>query len=237
MKFIQILKDFILNILFPPHCVSCKKEGDFLCTDCIGQLKKRKIKNKPVGAEYIQPSTKEFKYLDGVIYGLDYAENPQIQAAIQQFKYRFTQELADYFGKLLAEKLNELNMVKNRQIVLIPVPLHKKRLNYRGFNQAEVITKEVGIKMNSVDIIIANVLKRTKHTSQQAKLNKKERHDNLADAFELDKNYIRSDSPDPLYFIVDDVFTTGSTLENCARTLKSNGFERVYGLVVARAFK
>ena len=108
------------------------------------------------------------------------------------------------------------------------------------------------------------ILERIRETKQQARLNKKERHENLKEAFQLNtkivqdftytwgpnirywgerikgvrENFKRENGKKkPLYFLVDDVCTTGSTLENCAEVLKRNGFDKVYGLVVARAFK
>jgi len=199
-----------------------------------------------------------------VIYGLDYAKNPQIKAAVKQFKYRFTQELADTFADLIAEKIGELSMVKGRSIILIPVPLHKKRLNERGFNQAEVIASAVADRLPGVKV--HPLLERVRYTSQQAKLNKKGRHENLEGAFIMNKKCVQDfdahvgpqfnwgvrkkgekekynkkkkerKKNNSIYFLVDDVFTTGATLENCAQVLKENGLKRVYGLVVARALK
>ena len=230
----RLLK-LILNTLFPPVCVSCKKEGDFLCADCIKALNKKKIRS-----HYQKYEDPDLHYLDGVIYGLDYAKNPQIKAGVKQFKYRFTQDLADYFADLIVEKIGELNMVKNRKIVLIPVPLHKKRLNERGFNQAEVIAKAVAVRLSDGQADVINLLSRTRHTSQQAKLDKKKRHENLKGAFELNKFFVQEQNlytENTIYFIVDDIFTTGATLENCARILKDGGFEKVYGMVIARALK
>ena len=246
MRILKTLNALILNTLFPPACVSCKKEGDFLCEDCLKSLDKKnispaycKIKKDP-----------DFHFLDGVIYALDYAKNPQIQAAVKQLKYKFTQELAEHFSSLIAEKIGELSMAKDRRIVLIPVPLHKKRLNYRGFNQAEVIAKSVADKIYEGKADVISLLDRSRETKQQAKLNKEERHENLKDAFKISDIFCNSDdnrtvnkkcvhihSSDNLYFIVDDVCTTGSTLENCAEVLKDNGLKKVYGLVIARAFK
>ena len=179
----------------------------------------------------------DFHHLDSVIYALDYAKNPQIKAAIKQFKYRFTQDLADHFANLIAEKIGELNMVKNRKIILIPVPLHKKRLNYRGFNQAEVIANAVHHKLPKGKSKVIEILKRIRHTKQQAKLDKEGRHKNLEGAFVLNKNFVHKYSSKNLYFIVDDVCTTGTTLEHCTKALKENGFKKVYGLVIARAIK
>ena len=235
MKIFAQIKRIILDTLFPPYCVSCKKEGDFLCNNCLAELKKRKIVKTCRGTSQ---QNKEFTHIDGLIYALDYAKNPQIKAAISQFKYKFTQEMADYFGDLLVEKIGELSMTKNKQIILIPVPLHKKRENYRGFNQSEVICKKIKERLGNC-VTISHAIKRTKNTSQQAKLNKKERHENLENAFIINKkarfeNRAKNDS---IIFIVDDVCTTGSTLENCAMILKDSNIKKVYGLVVARAFK
>ncbi|MBN2086779.1 ComF family protein [Candidatus Peregrinibacteria bacterium] len=173
--------------------------------------------------------------MDGVIYGVDYAENPQIKSAIQQFKYRFTESLAEVFGGLMAKKLSELNMNEGKINVLIPVPLHKKRLNYRGFNQAELLAESTA--NISKKTIVLNALYRTRHTDQQAKLSKRERQTNLKNAFIVNKKFVQADNKKSVFFVVDDVCTTGSTLENCAKTLKEAGVEKVYGLVVARAFK
>ena len=233
MRFIEWLKTFILNTLFPPVCVSCKKEGDFLCEECLKNLDKKKI--SPI--YYKTEKDPDFHYMDGVIYALDYAKNPQIQAAVKQLKYRFTQELAEYFGDMIAEKIGELTMAKNRKIIFIPVPLHRKRLNYRGFNQAEIIANAVARRMSDGKAEVIGLLERAIETQQQAKLNKEERHKNLKGAFVMSKNCVHQYSSKNLYFLVDDVCTTGSTLENCAEVLKSNGFEKIYGLVIERAFK
>jgi competence protein ComFC len=221
--------NWFLNLLFPPRCASCKQEGDFLCGNCRGRLKL-----KPIQSRSLYPSVNDFPELDGVIYGLDYAENPEIQAAVKQFKYHFTQDLADYFGKLLSVKLSELSMLKNKEFILIPIPLHKKRLGERGFNQAELIAGAV-IRYAGKGTVLNRLLTRTRYTSQQAKLKKAERQKNLDGAFEVAGEL--SELENKICFLVDDVCTTGSTLESCARALRKKGLGKVYGLVVARAFK
>lgn len=223
----------LLDILFPPVCISCKREGDFWCESCILKLDKKKIK-----PNYQKVQDPDLHHLDGVIYALDYAKNPQIKAAVKQFKYRFTEEMADYFADLIAEKIGELKMTKDRKIILIPVPLHKKRLNYRGFNQAERIARAVQGRLKN-DTEIIQFLERRRHTSQQAKLDKEARHENLKGAFKMNTKFVHEQKKctNSIIFLVDDVCTTGSTLESCTKTLKMNGFEKVYGLVIARAFK
>ncbi len=219
----------ILNILFPPHCVSCKQEGDFLCKNCVQKLDTKVIKRKSVYPSYL-----DFKHLDGLIYGLDYAKNSQIQSAIRQFKYKFTKDLVNCFSDLMSQKMNELNMLNKKDSVLIPVPLHKKRLHYRGFNQADLLAKSTQ-KYYGKRASVHHLLLRVKNTSQQAKLTKKERHLNLENAFKIKGDL--SVLSEKVCFLVDDVCTTGATLDNCARILKEAGVKKVYGLVVARAFK
>lgn len=224
------LKELCLNALFPPVCASCKSEGEFLCARCLGALAKRKI-----GKVVLRPRASEFESLSGVIYALDYAKNPQIRAAIKQFKYKFTEELARPFAKLIVEKIGELEMSKGRRLVLVPVPLHAKRLRERGFNQAEVIAQAIRAQFPQGVCEVENLLVRPKETKQQARLGKSERQENLKDAFIMNKKIVHKIGNGNLYFVVDDVCTTGSTLDSCARVLKGGGIARVYGLVIARS--
>lgn len=229
---------WILDALFPPYCASCRREGVFLCKKCIRFLKKKKIRrNIPVWAK-----KREFKNLDGVIYALSYRDNPIIKSALEQFKYHFTQELAVHFAELLAEKLGELGMVQKRSICLIPIPLHRRRFLERGFNQADVICRETQKLLGYKKVRIIPFLIRTKNTEQQARLRRDERKKNLIGAFEMNKKCVHLLSwnnqwAKSICFLVDDVCTTGSTLENAAKTLKQAGLKKVYGLVVARALK
>ncbi len=232
MRAIKTILRLILDTLFPPACASCKKEGDFLCAECLESLAKRKISRFSK-----RGSTPEFENLRGVIYALDYAKNPQIKAAIKQFKYKFTEELAIPFAKLIVEKIGELEMAKGKRLILVPVPLHPKRFLERGFNQAEVIARAVQAEWLQGLCEVEELLVREKETGQQAKLSKEERHRNLAGAFSMNKKIVHESKSENLYFIVDDVCTTGSTLENAAKVLREKGFGKIYGLVIARAFK
>jgi len=219
----------ILNLLFPPRCASCKMEGDFLCKICRNALR---IKN--IRLISLNPSREDFEHLDGVIYGLDYATNPEIQLAIKQFKYKYTKDLVDYFGSILSEKLGQLSMLNDKKVLFVPVPLHRKREWKRGFNQAQLIADSTAKKMGK-RAIVSSLLLRPKNTLQQAKLSKRDRHENLKHAFTLNGNI--DSLKEKVCFLVDDVCTTGVTLDNCAKLLKEEGVTRVYGLVVARAFK
>lgn len=229
MRFLQKLCQLLLNTLFPPVCAFCKSEGDFLCKNCVHKISKKRV--PPFSCK----NESEFKNLKGLIYGVGYAENPIIKVALRQFKYKFNQELADYFSEILSEKIGELSMTSDRSIILIPIPLHKKRLNERGFNQSEVLANHLAKQCPEVQVL--NLLLRDRYTGQQAKLDRESRHKNLQNAFSLNKKFVHKYSSKNLYFIIDDVCTTGATIESGAGVLKKNGFEKIYGLVVARAFK
>jgi ComF family protein len=120
--------------------------------------------------------------------------------------------------------------------LIIPVPLHPKRLRWRGFNQAELLAKYLGENMTpgfSLPVL-SDVLIRQKNTTTQMKIkNYSERQKNMEGAFGINKennNLIRSKN----ILLVDDVATTGSTLFECARILKKSGAASVFGIVVAR---
>lgn len=200
-----------------------------MCEKCRGALKIKNIRQFSV-----HPSKDDFVFLDGVIYGLAYAENPEIQAAIKQFKYRYTQDLADHFGEILMTKISQLRAFAKKKIIFIPIPLHRKRLWERGFNQAELIAENIAGRMAGQGQVYS-LLRRNRYTSQQAKLGKRDRQYNLEGAFELSGDLSLLEGR--VCFLVDDVCTTGSTLDECARILKQKGLKKVYGLVIARAFK
>ena len=225
-NFMKIIEK-CLDLFFPPQCAACKKEGEFLCSECRTQFKIRPIRYN----EYDKSYRSNFTHLNGVIYVADYAKNPQLQAAISQFKYKFTRELTSEFTSLMVSRLSELRMVAQNPFFLVPVPLHRKRLAYRGFNQSDLLANGIANRFENTEVQF--VLRRIKNTPQQAKLAKKERHENLEGAFALNQkiDFLK----EKICFLVDDVCTTGSTLEECARVLKEGGMKKVYGLVLARA--
>jgi ComF family protein len=111
--------------------------------------------------------------------------------------------------------------------VVVPVPLHNKRMRERGFNQAELVGQQVG---KLAGLKLEKLLIKVKETEQQVGKNRKERLENLKNAFKI-SNY--SNLPKNV-LLVDDVWTTGTTLSECAKVLKQAGVKKVWGLVVAR---
>ncbi len=217
-------KNFLLDIFFPKFCFGCKKEGGYLCEDC---------------KSIINISQVHQKYKMESIYDLYFAteyKNSLIRNLIQRFKYEpFVKEIAISLSDLIIDHLKLLDtpplfFKEESDFVLIPVPLEKKKLKWRGFNQAEeigkIVSKFLGIPLFN------DVLLKTKETLPQVKLSLLERKENIKGAF-ICQNQEKIQGRKIL--LVDDVYTTGSTIEECARILKKEEAKEIIGLVVAKA--
>jgi ComF family protein len=130
------------------------------------------------------------------------------------------------------EKHSPVWLLKNKKICFVPVPLHPKRERERGFNQAAFLTAALCevLRTSGYDVAVqSNILQRIKDTPHQARSLRTDRLKNMVNAFECSKNELAE-----TVIVVDDVYTTGSTLGECARALKAAGVKNVWGLVVAR---
>lgn len=163
-----------------------------------------------------------------------------LRSAIHRFKYEGKAALAAPLTALLEgflqPSLHGLDMsthvppAMGRPDVIVPVPLHFWRRHRRGYNQSELLARELGRRLN---IPVRNVLRRARHTSPQVGLSARERADNVRDAFLPREN--RSGEPVAnTVLLIDDVCTTGATLHECARALKQAGAARVFALTLAR---
>lgn len=217
-KFLSITKEFIFDLLFPKFCLNCQKEGSYLCQDCFS---------------LIDISEKEYyflKNLNGLFCPASY-DNFVVKKLINQFKYQpYIKELAKPITSLIITYLINLDKVKNLQgFILVPIPLHKKKLKIRGFNQAEELAKELSKFLKTP--IFEDVLIKIKQTPAQVELKKEERLKNIKGSFFCQKPEVAKGRK---ILLVDDIFTTGSTLEEGSLTLKSAGAKEVWGIVIAR---
>lgn len=149
-----------------------------------------------------------------------------IQRLIYRLKYRREQYLSSVLGGFLAKRLKEQKGWDYS--ALVAVPLHKKRQRERGFNQSVLLASEISLKLDVP--VLRDVLVRTKETSVQAGLGRHERFANLRQAFSVNG---RSGFEGKKVVLVDDIFTTGSTVNECSRVLIEAGAEKVYVLTVA----
>lgn len=149
--------------------------------------------------------------------------------AIHQFKYRAKSLLADTFGPLLSQFAEGMG-VKNDRLLTIPVPLHPKRLRERGYNQSLLLARHVAGHLDAELDYLS--LRRVRYTLPQTGLGKEMRLKNVRGAFQMKNNAAVKGAS---VLLVDDVATTGNTLNECARILLRSGCRNVVCLVLAKA--
>lgn len=219
-----------LDIFFPQKCIGCGKFGSHLCPKCQEKIRVINI----FGCPKCNQITKNGKFcprhrvksnLTGVMVATRYNIGPT-KELIHRFKYDGLKEILPILGDLLIERLNK-SAIRGKAI-LVPVPLHFWRKNQRGFNQSELLANYVGEKTGTK---VETILIRKRNTKAQASLKGKDRLHNLDQAFALKSNM---NLKDKTIILVDDVSTTGSTLEECAKVLRKAGARQIWGLVVAK---
>ncbi len=219
IKKLKSLKKFILDIFFPSFCVSCKKEGSFLCSLC-----KEKIEIYQTPTNINQKSKIKKLYC-----ATDYKQKT-VSNLIHTLKYDFIKETSSSATEILIKHLKIAGFSPKKEHIIIPVPLHKKRLKWRGFNQSEIIAEKIGKHFNIP--VYKNILYRIKYTDPQTKQkDRKDRIKNIKNAF-LCKN--EKEIKNKEIILVDDVTTTGSTLKECAKALKTQTKKDIIAMVIAK---
>ena len=227
------IKKFILDILFPKFCLNCKREGTYLCEDCFYLIDILKRQYCPFCPKIVFDgrtcnSCKKGKSLNGLYCAAPY-DDFIVKKLINQFKYKpHIKELSKPLTSLIIAHFLNLNIPLKPifdNSVLIPIPLHKRKIKEQGFNQAEEIGKEFSKFLTAP--VLNNVLIKVKQTLLQAESKEK----NIKEAFLCKKPELVKGKR---VFLIDDVFITGTTMEECAKALKEAGVEEVWGIVVAR---
>ncbi|MDO8638599.1 MAG: ComF family protein [Candidatus Daviesbacteria bacterium] len=229
----------LLDLLFPKLCVGCGEWGTYFCSRCIANIAQTDLvcpnceKNAIGGA--VHPLCKKRYGLDG-LWSLGIYQDP-LKKIIQKLKYKFVREVAEvlvnlmveYWAKYDAYFLSEIKKDGGENWVIIPVPLHPKRENWRGFNQSALIGQ---ILSNSIGLAYSESLKRIRHTKPQVSLKSWQRKQNIRGAFSLSTSNEKLEAMNVL--LVDDVWTTGSTLKECCYILKRGGAQKVWAITLAR---
>lgn len=167
---------------------------------------------------------REYTYISGraaLLY------NGVMQEAISRFKYSGRQEYGNFFGKVLWEREKEW-IQRVQPEILVPVPIHSGRYRQRGYNQAQILAEQLA-KYTEIPVA-ADLLVRRKKTLPQKELSWKDRMHNLQNAFEVDMAVRRLYENVKCVIIIDDIYTTGSTIEACSCVLRNVGFEKIYFL-------
>ena len=211
----------ILDFIFPRKCLECSREGKYVCSVCIKKVQPRGL-NVVNGMKVYSV----WKY-EGVI-----------RKAIIALKYKYATEIAMELSSYLI-----ISLLKNKFLVpgvycLVPIPLHRYRQNFRGFNQSEeigrLVAKSLGWKF------IPDLLIRKRSTTPQVELKGDDRRRNLQGVFALNLKYqtpARRQAGLTIshysFVLFDDVFTTGSTIKEAVKVLKNEGFKKIWGLTIA----
>lgn len=219
-----------LNLLFPQWCVGCGKRGDFICHSCRSSLPRIMPPlcprcGKPQSSGILCSNCVSWQAeIDGIRSPFRF--DGVMRQAIHQLKYRNLRTLAAPLARLLNDYLITSPVPGE---VLVPVPLHRKRLRERGYNQSSLLARELS-KLTILPVV-DNCLIRQRHAPPQTRTSTvDERQSNVVDAFACGDQRLR----DKQVLLIDDVSTSGATLDACAAALKAAGATSVWGLVLAR---
>lgn len=241
-KIIDYCKNFLLDILFPYQCLDCHKEvnNNFpLCQECFSQITLFDSFLCPVCFQRLPPnklqphrSCRAKTNLSALAAAVDY-NNPLIKEIIHHFKYENITTLKKPLGVLLFTLWQKNNVLLSTEWLIIPVPLHKKRKIQRGFNQAEILAKE--FHSSTGFPLSTKILQRIINNPPQIQMvDWQQRQKNTKNIFKLSSESEKKLIKNKNIILIDDVFTTGATLEEAAHVLKQGGAKKIIGLVVAK---
>ena len=218
----------VLDLVYPPQCFGCDAEGSFLCSTCETSLPRlkppycRKCAQPVPSGALCRQCTAAPPALEGI--RAVFLMEGSIREAVHAVKYSNLRAAAPSLGRLMARWLVSTPLPGE---VLLSVPLHKRRLRERGYNQSALLAKEVS-KVTGLPLR-ENLLVRTRDTPPQISLSLQERIRNVEGSFELP-----GDGKGLKIILVDDVVTTGSTMSACGKALRAGGAGSVWGLALAR---
>lgn len=226
------LNHSLKDILFPLFCLVCNSEGDILCRQCTLQVQSKGVFRCPCGKEYTPRGEKcsecEGKsFLDSEIALIEYQDHTPFAQLLHALKYNYIEEALFPLQSLFHSFLVENSFVFENIDGIHPVPLHARRLAERGFNQCEKIARFIH---QETGLPLIQALKRVSFTQPQVGLSQEQRQKNVQNAFLL-----TAPVEGRKILLIDDVYTTGSTLQECARALKEKGASEVHGFTLARA--
>ena len=217
-----------LDLLFPKRCVSCGKFGAYICKDCFAKIEfiQKPVcpvcQRQAVGGK-THPGSQGRLRLDGLVVATRYSGS--VKKAIAKVKYKWAYDIAKILIDLIVVNLWKFDLASD--LILVPVPLHVRRKKWRGFNQAEILAKSLSLKFNQP---YGEYLARIIETASQVGLKKDERKKNVKGAFRLRTG---ADVSGKNILLVDDVYTSGATMQEACRVLKKAGAKTVWAIALA----
>ncbi len=227
LNHLGVISRVALDFFFPPKCVACSKEGGYVCASCLPALSYTKppvcpVCILPIGGKR-RCDCRYWTSLDGL--GSPFIFRGIIRQAVIQLKYNNLRAIAPLLAGYMHEYMKQQPFTPD---LITAVPVHKSRLRQRGYNQAELLAKELG-KLTGIPGI--SVLKRARKSQSQVEAGSiRRRRLNVENAFSCTDVSIKNKK----VLIIDDICTTGATLDSCAGSLKLAGAVVVRGLTLAR---
>lgn len=256
MKILRLktLEQTFLNLLFPLNCLGCRKEGSLLCPECEATLELQRVQFCPCcekaitlgGQTCTRCQPKENFFLDALTVAGNYQQT-LLAKMVHNLKYNFITNLAEPLGELMVKAINKNSLPLPD--FLIPIPLHPQRLRWRGFNQAELLAQYLSTNLAPGLIIpvLNHEIFRAKYTKPQMSVkNYWQRQKNMENAFDVSRNQPADQSKGNVsalpiknlqgkkILLIDDICTTGSTLNQCAKVLKKLHPHSISACVLAR---
>lgn len=217
-------------MVFPRRCPVCDEivapKGQLICLPCRRKLQYIKEPRCRKCGKQLHGMEKEYCYdcerrKHLFIRGLALYDYQGIKESIYRFKYGNRPEYAEFYGRDIAEKLGE-EIFKWRPDALIPVPLHKRKKQKRTYNQAELLADILGEQLGIP--VFGNYIKRVRETTPQKELDDMQRQKNVEKAFNICRNDVKLKKT----VVIDDIYTTGSTIDSVAAALLESGVEEIY---------
>lgn len=208
----------IENFIFPPSCLICGKLGkNIWCKDCKKEIYEKALFKIESKENYYEKHIYIFLYKD------------KIRKLILDYKFNNKSYLYKIFSRIIIKNEKIYRILKKYDII-IPVPIHKKRKAQRGYNQSQLITKEISNCIENLKYE-NNILVKIKHTMPQSILTKKQRKQNVKNVYKIiNKEKINNKK----IILFDDIYTTGSTVKEISKILKQNGAKEILVLTIAK---
>ena len=221
---LSVLADFV----YPPSCVLCKKDLDHHQTFCDACQSILISSADPI----IQSDPSDFRnlsdslYLDGIVSAWPFTD--EMEKIIHLMKYQYRPGLCKMMGHLLGEIVKPV-LGNAEEFAVVPIPLHPVRKRERGYNQSEKLSR--GLAEELACPIHPGILKRIRYTDTQTALNAEERQKNVSDVFQVRPKKLGEIKH---ILLLDDVITTGATMNQCAKKLRECGAEKIIGVSLSR---
>lgn len=207
--------ELLLELIYPNVCAFCEKLAfNGICSDC-----KQKIEGIIISKvdNYTSDSSKFFNR-----HGYIFKYGGEIRDLIINYKFNNKAYIYKTFANIILDNKKMIDFINTYELVM-PVPIHKKRYNIRGYNQSELLSKEICKNIKNIKFR-NNILIKSKNNVAQSTLNKVERALNVKNVYKItNSKFIEGKR----ILLIDDVYTTGNTVNECARVLKENGAHEI----------